>query len=380
VHAAQLAQNQGFRNALADRIAEGLPVWAECGGLAYLSRAIIDDETAHPMVGALPFDVELASRPRGHGYVRARVDRANPFFEVGTELRGHEFHYTQIAVDGTDVATVLNLERGTGVGHGRDGVLVGNVIATYTHLHALGTPSWADRFVRAAGDGTLSRGRRQTSERHRLPVVSDRSRLGRAEAGRTDRHPSARLGLRQRAELRAAERDEIAHELGHGARRQRRGLGARIRAAATAERIDELDQLIARDAGSVRHLVALSYQPDATLRRVAGRGLGVAGRYHPRLVQNVIRRLVWAMNDESGTNAVTAPEVLRAIAEQEPELLLPMVPDLVRLSADPGLQEGLAATLKTVASRCPGKVGHSLEKSLSQRFEDGGSCGIERSR
>ena len=49
-----------------------------------------------------------------------------------------------------------------------------------------------------------------------------------------------------------------------------------------------------------------------------------------------------------------------------PELLLPMVPDLTRLAADPGLQEGIAKTLKTVASRCPGKVGEILGRSLNE--------------
>jgi hypothetical protein len=72
------------------------------------------------------------------------------------------------------------------------------------------------------------------------------------------------------------------------------------------------------------------------------------------------------MNDEAATNALTAPEVLQAIADVCPELLLPMVPDLTRLAADPGLQEGLAKTLKTVARRCPGKVGESLARSLTE--------------
>jgi predicted short-subunit dehydrogenase-like oxidoreductase (DUF2520 family) len=90
----------------------------------------------------------------------------------------------------------------------------------------------------------------------------------------------------------------------------------------------------------------------------------------------VIRRLVWAMNDESGTNALTAPEVLQAVAAERPELLLPVVPDLVRLAADEGLREGLASALRTVASRCPGQVGQELSESLGKRVRSGGSCGL----
>jgi hypothetical protein len=74
------------------------------------------------------------------------------------------------------------------------------------------------------------------------------------------------------------------------------------------------------------------------------------------------------MNDESGTNALTAPEVIQAIAAEEPELLLPLVPDLTRLTADPGLREGLAKALKTVAEKCPGEVGARLSASLRKRF------------
>jgi hypothetical protein len=76
------------------------------------------------------------------------------------------------------------------------------------------------------------------------------------------------------------------------------------------------------------------------------------------------------MNDESATNALTAPEVLFAVANEKPEMLLPMVPDMTRLAADPGLQEGLAKTLQTIANRCPGKVGASLSRSLNECREE----------
>ncbi|MBU1073994.1 cobyrinate a,c-diamide synthase, partial [bacterium] len=54
VYAAQLSANRPLREALARQIDEGLPVWAECGGLMYLSRALVIDGVAHEMVGALP--------------------------------------------------------------------------------------------------------------------------------------------------------------------------------------------------------------------------------------------------------------------------------------------------------------------------------------
>ena len=150
VYAAELAANRPLRAEIAARLAEGLPAWAECGGLMYLSRALIADGVEHEMVGALPVRVEQTARPQGHGYVQARSDRANPVLAAGTELRGHEFHYSRLLDDGGRVPTVLSLDRGVGVGGGRDGLQVGRTVATYTHLHALGTPSWAEGLVDAA--------------------------------------------------------------------------------------------------------------------------------------------------------------------------------------------------------------------------------------
>ena len=151
-----MSKNRPLLDALKARIDDGLPVWAECGGLMVLSQAVAQDGESYPMVGALPFVVEQHKKPQGHGYVEATVDTANPFLPEGTVIRGHEFHYSKLADAASAPDTVLHLERGVGTGAGRDGVRVANVVATYTHLHALGTPEWAPGLVRAAAGGGLS--------------------------------------------------------------------------------------------------------------------------------------------------------------------------------------------------------------------------------
>ena len=113
----------------------------------YLARELVTDGAAHPMSGVLDLVVEQTPRPRGHGYVEATVDRPNPFFEKGLRLRGHEFHYSFVRSGRDRATTVLALGRGTGTGDGRDGIVTGRVWASYAHLHALGTPAWAPRFV-----------------------------------------------------------------------------------------------------------------------------------------------------------------------------------------------------------------------------------------
>jgi cobyrinic acid a,c-diamide synthase len=149
-YAERLAQNETMRRTLRLATSAGLPVFAECGGLMYLGRELRVAGTAYPMAGILDLSIEQTPKPQGHGYVSARVGTSNPFFGSGTALRGHEFHYSRV-VGGQDVsASVLRLERGTGLGEGRDGIVAGRIWASYLHIHALGTPSWAPRFLALA--------------------------------------------------------------------------------------------------------------------------------------------------------------------------------------------------------------------------------------
>jgi hypothetical protein len=139
--------------------------------------------------------------------------------------------------------------------------------------------------------------------------------------------------------------------------------------------LDELRELVSSDVRAVRYLLGLTYQHDADMRTNAARGIALAGRYHPKAVQGLVRRLLWAMNDDSGTNARTAPEVMLAISHEHPELLIPMIPDLMRLAADSCLQEGIRDVLREVAKRCPGEVAKKLGRELTERIERGGFCG-----
>ena len=147
LYAARLAENRELRRTLREAVAAGMPVYAECGGLMYLAKELVTDGVAHAMAGVLDLAVEQTPRPHGHGYVEGTVERANPFFETGARLRGHEFHYSRPRGGESRAATVVGLRRGTGIGDGRDGIVAGRVWASYLHLHALGTPAWAPGFV-----------------------------------------------------------------------------------------------------------------------------------------------------------------------------------------------------------------------------------------
>ncbi|MTI83548.1 MAG: cobyrinate a,c-diamide synthase [Firmicutes bacterium] len=152
----ELENNSDLRKQIRMAVNDGLPVYAECGGLMYLGRSLKwQDENhadvCHSMVGALPFDVEMQRKPQGHGYIALEVEKENPYFPVGTCLKGHEFHHSRIInLDTSCLQTAWRVTRGHGIdGHG-DGLVYKNVLASYTHLHALGTSGWAPALVKKA--------------------------------------------------------------------------------------------------------------------------------------------------------------------------------------------------------------------------------------
>lgn len=151
-HAQALSENVRFREEIRRRAQQGLPIYAECGGLMYLGAAIRTLEGERfPMVGIFPFDFVMGRKPQGHGYTILEVETDNPFFPLGSRLKGHEFHYSRIQPEpGPTDALAFRVIRGAGVGGQRDGLLYKNVLATYTHLHALGAPQWAPALVARA--------------------------------------------------------------------------------------------------------------------------------------------------------------------------------------------------------------------------------------
>jgi cobyrinic acid a,c-diamide synthase len=149
-HAQSLSENSSFLQSLRRAALRGLPIYAECGGLMLLARNLLWKGARYPMAGVFPFDVEVCGSSQGHGYSELRVDKPNPFLPAGLTLRGHEFHYSRVLPCGETVPTACVVDRGVGCFDKREFVMTGNVVATYTHLHALASPEWATGIVNAA--------------------------------------------------------------------------------------------------------------------------------------------------------------------------------------------------------------------------------------
>lgn len=153
IQAEALAENVRFRESVKQKVLEGLPVYAECGGLMYMGEDLLVDGHSYPMVGVLPLKFVLEKKPQGHGYTILEVVRENPFYPVGEVLRGHEFHYSRALITSSEELTsVFRVRRGHGLDGQRDGLCKKNLLATYTHIHAAGNPLWSKNFFDAVVD------------------------------------------------------------------------------------------------------------------------------------------------------------------------------------------------------------------------------------
>jgi cobyrinic acid a,c-diamide synthase len=151
-HAALLAENKSLKESIFEAAQAGLPIYAECGGLMYLTRSLRIDERNYPMVGVFPLDTVLMKKPQGLGYITAQVTHPNPFYPLGATISGHEFHYSRLegAEPTGDTVYAFKVVRGSGMGMQRDGLVRWNCLGTYLHVHALGQASWAEGILKSA--------------------------------------------------------------------------------------------------------------------------------------------------------------------------------------------------------------------------------------
>jgi cobyrinic acid a,c-diamide synthase len=148
--AAELEANTSMRAEIKQAIANGLPAYAECGGLMYLSRSLNYEGHTYQMVGAIPGDVQMHAKPIGRGYVHLKEDADHPWPRPATpakQIKAHEFHYSKLGNLPADMRYAYHVERGYGIDGERDGLTVNNLLASYTHLRTIGSCYWATRFI-----------------------------------------------------------------------------------------------------------------------------------------------------------------------------------------------------------------------------------------
>jgi len=151
--ARRLADNESFRRSLRQAAEDGLPVYAECGGLIFLCREMEVEGTRYPLAGVFPVALRMEKKPQAHGYTILETAGSDPFYPAALTIKGHEFRYSKVVDwDGSPMDLAFAMKRGKGFAGGRDGLARGNTLALYTHVHALATPEWATAFMeRVAG-------------------------------------------------------------------------------------------------------------------------------------------------------------------------------------------------------------------------------------
>ena len=147
-HMETLAANTSLRRELHDAIEDGLPAYAECGGLMYLARGIEWNGRRAGMVGVIPADIVMHSRPVGRGYVHLRETGRGPWPGPQAPLiHAHEFHYSSVENLAPGVEFAYEVERGHGIDGRHDGIVHKNLLASYAHLRDVAGNPWARRFV-----------------------------------------------------------------------------------------------------------------------------------------------------------------------------------------------------------------------------------------
>ena len=148
-HMQALAANTTLRTALKTALNGGLPAYAECGGLMYLTRKLSWHDSQAEMVGIIPADSVMHTRPQGRGYVRLRETAAAPWpkNQPQDEFAAHEFHYSSLENITEPLDYAYEVMRGHGIDGSNDGIIINNLLACYSHMRDTEQHHWARRFV-----------------------------------------------------------------------------------------------------------------------------------------------------------------------------------------------------------------------------------------
>ncbi|MEW6120080.1 MAG: cobyrinate a,c-diamide synthase [Pseudomonadota bacterium] len=141
-----LEANAGLRASIRTAIEDGLPAYAECGGLMYLSKSLSWQGQTRQMVGAVPGDTVMHDRPVGRGYARLQPT-GNDHWQESAVIPAHEFHYSSLENLPDDTIYAYQVVRGHGIDGAHDGYQTHNLLAGYVHRRGSGTLGWITPFL-----------------------------------------------------------------------------------------------------------------------------------------------------------------------------------------------------------------------------------------
>lgn len=145
LYAKQLSENQSMRESICERIRQGIPCMAECGGFMYLHKQLEDQQgTGYPMVGVIDGKVTYQGKLVRFGYSSVECKRKSPYMAVGDEIKAHEFHYWDSDNNGSDfLAKKPSGKRSFECIHG-----TGALLAGFPHLYFYSNLEVPMNFIR----------------------------------------------------------------------------------------------------------------------------------------------------------------------------------------------------------------------------------------
>lgn len=145
LHAKALEDNRLLRDEIRRAVENGMPVYAECGGLMYMGKAIEHEGRISRMTGVFPWTTRLLPKRKALGYREAALTGSCPFLKKG-KIRGHEFHYSEMSGNaGTGTAYTVS-----GGDNDEEGFVYRNALASYIHLHFASNPAFAAGFIKTS--------------------------------------------------------------------------------------------------------------------------------------------------------------------------------------------------------------------------------------
>ena len=143
----ELSKNNFLKEEIKNFINNYGPTYAECGGLMYLSKSIKFKNRKYKMVGAIDGDTTMHDQPVGRGYVNLETKKNHPWLPYQKTILCHEFHHSKLDGNFAKNDFVFNVKRGHGVNGKCDGIIIKNLIATYSHMRDTSKTRWIKNFL-----------------------------------------------------------------------------------------------------------------------------------------------------------------------------------------------------------------------------------------
>lgn len=171
-HMYELEANKGLRTAIKSAIDDGLPAYAECGGLMYLARSIEWNDDKCSMVGCVDADIVMESRPQGRGYVQLQETEHSLWPNASEKvINAHEFHYSRFKTVDKNVQFAFHVKRGTGINGKADGYIYKNLMANYSHQRNTRNNPWTERFISFVRDCKQMKGSQKLDKRTNSQIL-----------------------------------------------------------------------------------------------------------------------------------------------------------------------------------------------------------------